>query len=61
MIKRIILDEDNTLIPWHSEYINSYGYALDELGITYTDKDVYDIDDAVDKYEQYFNMYDRKK
>ncbi|MBQ3475113.1 MAG: HAD family hydrolase [Bacilli bacterium] len=61
MIKRIILDEDNTLIPWHNEYINSYGYALDELGIEHTDKDIYDIDDAVDKYEQYFNMYDRKK
>lgn len=61
MIKRIILDEDNTLIPWHNEYINSYGYALDELGITHTEEDVKKIDDAIDIYEKYFNTYDRKK
>ena len=61
MIKRIIFDVDNTLIPWHNEYIDSYGYALDELGVSHTSQDVIDIDDAIDKYEKYYNIYDRKK
>ena len=60
MIKRIILDEDNTLIPWHNEYIKSYGYALDELGIPHTEEDVFEIDGAIDIYEKYYNIYDRK-
>ena len=60
MIKRIIFDIDNTLLPWRDEYINSYAKALDELNINYTKDDIYLIDKVIDEYEEVYDIYDRK-
>ena len=37
MIKRVIFDMDNTLMPWKKEYDNEIGIVLKELGIEYTE------------------------
>ena len=37
MIKRVIFDMDNTLMPWKKEYDNERGIVLKELGIEYTE------------------------
>ena len=38
MIKRVIFDIDNTLIPWKSEYDKEIEKVLDELNIQYTEQ-----------------------
>ena len=60
MIKRIIFDVDNTLLPWRDEYINAYDKALNELNITHTIEDILTIDKAESEYESHYNIYDRK-
>ena len=60
MIKRIIFDVDNTLLPWRDEYINAYDKALNELNITHTREDILTIDKAESEYESHYNIYDRK-
>ena len=39
MIKRVIFDIDNTLMPWKKEYDNEIGIVLKELGIEYTEEE----------------------
>lgn len=60
MIKRIIFDIDNTLLPWRDEYIMAYKNALDEVGIKYTENDLEKIKKAEIDYENHYNIYDRK-
>ena len=60
MIKRIIFDVDDTLIPWRKEYIGVFGKVLDELNIDYTNEDLEEIDRVVDTYENYYDMYDKQ-
>ena len=40
MIKRIIFDQDNTLMKWIDEYDDTYKEALDELGVKYTEDEL---------------------
>ena len=40
MIKRVIFDIDNTLIPWESEYDKEIEKTLDELNIQYTEQEL---------------------
>ena len=60
MIKRIIFDQDNTLMMWKSEYDKTYEQALDELGIKYTKKELEKLIDAVNNYEKYYDIFDKQ-
>ena len=60
MLKRIIFDQDNTLQMWKDEYDKTYGYALDELGITYSDDDLKMLIDNICSYENYYDYYNKK-
>lgn len=60
MIKRIIFDQDNTLMMWKSEYDKTYEQALDELGIKYTKKELKKLIDAVNNYEKYYDIFDKQ-
>lgn len=61
MIKRVIFDIDDTLIPWKEEYFNEIKYTLDDLNIKYTDKDSDEILQAMRDYENEYYTFDRKQ
>ena len=60
MIKRVIFDIDNTLIPWKKEYNDEIRKTLEDLKIMYTDKDLKQISQAFDEYESEYYTFDRK-
>ena len=60
MIKRVIFDIDNTLIPWKKEYNDEIRKTLEDLKIMYTDKDLKQISQAFDEYENEYYTFDRK-
>ena len=60
MIKRIIFDQDNTLMEWKKEYDETYKYALDELGVKYSKEELNKLIDAVNNYEKYYDIFDKK-
>ena len=60
MIKRVIFDIDNTLIPWEKEYNDEIRKTLEDLGIMYTDKDLKQISQAFDEYENEYYTFDRR-
>ena len=60
MIKRVIFDIDNTLIPWKEEYYNEVKKVLDDLNIKYTEKDYKEILKALNEYENEYYSFDRK-
>lgn len=60
MLKRIIFDEDDTLIEWKNSYNKSYKYALDELKISYKDEDIKNMIRAIDEYELFFDKYTKE-
>ena len=60
MIKRIIFDIDNTLIPWKEEYFNEIKIELKNLGIAYTENDYKKIRKAFAEYENQYYIFDRK-
>ena len=51
MIKRIIFDEDNTLITWEEKYNYKVNEALDELEIKYTKQEAEKVLEAFNNYE----------
>ena len=46
MIKRVIFDIDNTLIPWKKEYDDEIYKALKEMKIEYTEEEVKKLSEA---------------
>ena len=60
MIKRVIFDIDNTLIPWKEEYFNEINNVLDELNINHTKKDYEEIKKAFSEYENQYYIFDKK-
>lgn len=60
MIKRVIFDIDNTLIPWKEEYYKEINKILDKLNIEYTDNDYNEILEALSAYEDEYYTFDRK-
>ena len=60
MIKRVIFDIDNTLIPWKEEYYNEIKKVLDDLNIKYTEKDYKEILKALSEYENEYYTFDKK-
>ena len=61
MIKRVIFDIDDTLIPWEKEYDKEINKALDELKITYTDEEVKQILKALSEYENVYYTFNKEK
>lgn len=61
MIKRIIFDIDNTLIPWKKEYNHEVNKALEKLNIPYTEEDVKKILIAFDEYENEYLIFQKEK
>lgn len=59
MIKRVIFDIDNTLIPWKKEYYNEIKKVLKELNIDYTEKDYEKILEAFGEYENVYYTFDK--
>jgi len=60
MIKRIIFDQDNTLMKWRDEYDKTYSEALDELGIKYNEDELNNIIDVICSYEKYYDSFNKK-
>lgn len=60
MIKKIIFDVDNTLIPWKKEYFEEIKEVLNELKIDYTENDFNQILKALGEYENEHYKFDRK-
>ena len=57
MVKRIIFDLDNTLIPWDKKWDVAVKETLDEFGIHYDLKSLEDYQDAIIKYEMTESRY----
>lgn len=60
MIKRVIFDMDNTLMPWKKEYDNEIGIVLKELGIEYTEEENKKIRKALIEYENNYYTFNTK-
>lgn len=60
MIKRVIFDIDNTLIPWKEEYYDEINKVLDSLNIEHTKDDYNKIKEAFSEYENEYYTFDRK-
>lgn len=60
MLKRIIFDQDNTLMPWRDKYDETYKYALDELGIKYDKKSLKELIDITCSYEKYYDFFNKQ-
>lgn len=60
MIKRIIFDIDNTLIPWEDKYYNTLDKTFKKLNISFNEEIKNNIIKAVDDYENIYNIYHEK-
>jgi len=62
MIKRLIFDIDNTLIMWKDEYYDySISNTFKELDIPFDKSIIKHFNEAVDSYEDYYDIYDKEK
>ena len=61
MIKRIIFDIDNTLIPWKEEYNQEINKALEEFKIPYTEDDAKNISKAFFEYENVYFTFEKNQ
>ena len=60
MVKRIIFDIDNTLIPWIDEYWNTLDETFKKLNLPFNQEIKNKIIKAVDDYEDIYNIYHEK-
>lgn len=58
MIKKLIFDIDNTLIKWDNKYLSALKDTLLEFKI---DVDYLKVNELVEKYEEYYNIYSKEK
>ena len=59
MIKRIIFDQDNTIMMWYDEYYQSLNKTFEYLNLDYNETIINNIKEAVDNYEKEYNTYDK--
>lgn len=59
MIKRVIFDIDNTLIPWRDEYFNEIFEALKELKIECSNDDFNKIKKSLSEYENVYYSFNK--
>ena len=60
MIKRVIFDIDNTLMPWKAEYYNEIYSAFSELNIKCSEKELLKIKEAFGEYENNYYTFNKK-
>lgn len=60
MIKRIIFDIDNTLIPWEDKYYDTLNETFKKLSVPFSGEIKNNIIKAVDDYENIYNIYHEK-
>ncbi len=60
MIKRVIFDIDNTLIPWKNEYYNEIYNVFNELKIECSDNDFNKIKQALGEYENVYYSFNKE-
>lgn len=60
MIKRVIFDMDNTLMPWKAEYFSEIYTVLNELNIECTEDDFLKIQKAFSEYENNYYTFNTK-
>lgn len=60
MIKRVIFDIDNTLIPWRDEYFNEIFEVAKELKIECSKDDFYKIKKAMGEYENVYYSFNKQ-
>lgn len=60
MIKRIIFDLDNTLIPWDRNWNINMKKALEDVGMPITDLEYKKIVDAIGTYEENYSIYEKE-
>lgn len=59
MIKRIIFDLDNTLIPWDKKWDLHMKTSLEEVGIKITEEEFKTIKLALNQYEKKYSIYQK--
>lgn len=59
MIKRIIFDLDNTLIPWDKDWNVYIKKAFEFFNINITEEEHIALLNTVANYEKKYNMYDK--
>ena len=57
MKKRIIFDQDNTVVTWTDDNYNTLDTTFERLKIPFTKKDKELIIEAICEYEDYYNIY----
>lgn len=57
MIKRIIFDLDDTLIPWTNDYFYKFIPVMKEFEVIDSKEDILKLSDAIDKYENEYTCY----
>ena len=60
MIKRVIFDIDNTLIPWKNEYYNEIFEVLKELNTECSNEDFNKIKQAFGEYENVYYSFNKE-
>ena len=60
MMKRVIFDMDNTLMPWKTENFSEIYTALKELNIDFTEEDFLKIKKAFSEYENNYYTFNTK-
>ena len=60
MIKRVIFDLDDTLIPWDNNYFKDFIPVMKEYGVIDSKEDILKFIKAIDNYEKFNNIYDDK-
>lgn len=60
MIKRVIFDIDNTLIPWRDEYFNEIFEVAKELKIECSNEDFNKIKKAMGEYENVYYSFNKQ-
>lgn len=60
MIKRVIFDLDDTLIPWDNNYFKDFMPVMIEYGVIDSKEDILKFVKAINDYEKFNNRYDDK-
>lgn len=60
MLKRVIFDLDDTLIPWDNSYFKDFMPVMFEYGVIDSKEDILKFVKAINDYEKFNNRYDDK-
>ena len=60
MIKRVIFDQDDTLVSWLEENWNTFDETFKELNYPFTDEKKINIKRCIGDYEKYYNQYKKE-